>query len=135
MNIIVCVDKDNGMLFNGRRQSQDRVLREKIIEVCSGSRLWMNTYSSLQFLEDYDISVSENFLNEAAQGDFCFVEDAEIPSTDRIEKVVLFHWNRRYPADRYFTLNLRPNGFKRQKKEDFIGRSHPKITLEIYERV
>ena len=27
MNIIICLDDNNGMMFNKRRQSQDRILR------------------------------------------------------------------------------------------------------------
>ena len=36
MNIILCVDKNNGLLFFGKRLSLDRVLREKILEISSG---------------------------------------------------------------------------------------------------
>ena len=49
MNIIVCVDKNNGMSFCGKRQSQDRVLRERVLEMTNGSRLLMNSYSAKQF--------------------------------------------------------------------------------------
>lgn len=135
MNIIICLDKNNGMLFNGRRQSQDSVLREKIIELCADSKLWMNNYSCQQFSEKNNIFVSENFLNEAAQGDFCFIENVELPSPDSIEKIIVFNWNRHYPADQYFTLNLHQNGFKCEKKDEFVGSSHKKIKLEIYKRV
>ena len=30
MIIMVCVDDNNGMMFNKRRQSQDRVLRQRM---------------------------------------------------------------------------------------------------------
>ena len=36
-------------------------------------------------------------------------------------------------GDKYFDFDL--EGFKRIKKEDFVGNSHKKITLEIYRRV
>ena len=49
MILIVCVDNKNGMLFNRRRQSQDRMLRTRILEMTAQSRLWMNTYSAKQF--------------------------------------------------------------------------------------
>ena len=41
MKIIVCVDNQNGMMFNHRRQSQDRVLRKRILELTGGEKLWM----------------------------------------------------------------------------------------------
>ena len=33
----------------GKRQSQDRILREKVLELTSGGRLLMNSYSAKQF--------------------------------------------------------------------------------------
>ena len=135
MNIIVCVDKKNGMMFNGRRQSQDSVLRSKVMELCAGARLLMSEYSGLQFSEYSDIIITDDFLQQAGAGDYCFIEDDVLPPAEPIENVVMFHWNRDYPADQYFALDLKSNGFKREKKEDFIGSSHKKITVEIYKKV
>ena len=45
MILIVCVDDHNGMMFNHRRQSQDRILRADILELTGGKKLWMNAYS------------------------------------------------------------------------------------------
>ena len=42
MKVIVCVDKSNGMMFNNRRQSQDSVLREKVISLLDGKKLFLN---------------------------------------------------------------------------------------------
>ena len=39
MKIIVCVDNQNGMMFNHRRQSQDRVLRKRILELTGGKKV------------------------------------------------------------------------------------------------
>lgn len=33
MNVIVCVDDNNGMLFNKRRQSRDKAVIDKIINI------------------------------------------------------------------------------------------------------
>lgn len=41
MILIVCVDDHNGMMFNHRRQSQDRILRGDILELTEGKILWM----------------------------------------------------------------------------------------------
>ena len=38
MIIILCLDNNNGMMFNDRRQSQDRGLREYIAEMTQGGR-------------------------------------------------------------------------------------------------
>ena len=67
MIIIAVVDDDYGLLFNNRRVSKDRVLREKIKEITKGSKLFMNEYSYGQFSEDEfdNIIVDEDFLNKA----------------------------------------------------------------------
>ena len=47
-----------------------------------------------------------------------------------IEKVILYHWNRDYPADTYFDLDL--TDWKITRTEEFPGFSHDKITEEVY---
>ncbi len=133
MNVIVCLDKNNGMMFMGKRQSQDRVLREKILEITNGSRLLMNSYSAKQFENLENILVDEDFLINANQGDFCFVENKAV-STENVESFYVFNWNRKYPGDLFFDVDLKAEGFKKVKKEEFQGNSHDKITLEIYSR-
>ena len=39
MIIMVCVDDNNGMMFNKRRQSQDRVLRQRMLELAGEKKL------------------------------------------------------------------------------------------------
>ena len=133
MNVIVCIDKNGGMMFMGKRQSMDCVLREKILEITSGSRLLMNTYSAKQFESVDNIVVDEDFLSNESKGDFCFVEDKEI-TTENVESFYIFNWNRKYPGDLFFNVDLKAEGFKKIKKEEFQGNSHDKITLEIYSR-
>jgi hypothetical protein len=133
LNIIVCIDKNGGMAFMGKRQSQDRVLREKVLEIANGSRLLMNSYSAKQFENADGIIVDDDFLNNAGQGEFCFVEDKEI-TKENVESFYIFNWNRKYPGDLFFNVDLKAEGFKKIKKEEFQGNSHDKITLEIYSR-
>lgn len=133
MNIIVCIDKNNGMSFCGKRQSMDCVLQEKVLEIVGASRLLMSSYSARQFENTAGIVVDDDFLNNANQGDFCFVENNEI-SSENVEGFYVFNWNRKYPADLLFSVDLKAEGFKKIKKEEFKGNSHDKITLEIYSR-
>lgn len=133
MNVIVCVDKNNGMMFMGKRQSQDKVLRDKIFEMSNGAKLLMNAYSAKQFDNNEKIIVDEDFLNSAGQGDFCFVENKNI-ICENVESFYIFNWNRKYPGDLFFSVDLKAEGFKKIKKEEFQGNSHDKITLEIYSR-
>ena len=132
MKIILCVDDNNGMMFNNRRQSQDSVLRQKIAEICNGAPIYMNSYSAKQFQNECKIIVDDNFLSLAKSDDFCFVENSVI-SDDIINKLYLFKWNRKYPADFYFEINPKQIGLKLSLKDEFQGSSHEKITLEVYE--
>lgn len=137
MIIIACVDDSMGMMFNHRRQSQDRVLREHVMEVTKDSKLWMNHYSAKQFSENDapQINVDDNFMSEAGVGEYCFVEDCDVtPYLRWVEKVILYSWNRRYPADQTFSIDLGVGGWKLVHTEDFSGSSHEKITEEIYTR-
>ena len=49
MILIVCVDDNMGMAFNHRRQSQDRLLRRRLLERVGASKLWMSPYTARQF--------------------------------------------------------------------------------------
>ena len=55
MIVCVAVDDNLGMTFNKRRQSQDRVLRERLLELTQGRDLWMNSYSVQQFGSPYHV--------------------------------------------------------------------------------
>lgn len=136
MIVIVAVDDRNGMMFNRRRQSQDRVLREHILDMTVGKKLWMNHYTEKQFADSDNfaqINVSDDFLNEAAPGEYCFVENEPLSPYSRwIEQLVIFRWNRAYPGDFYFDLPL--DEWKLISTEEFPGPSHEKITKEVYER-
>ena len=51
MNIIVCLDDKNGMMFHQRRQSTDRELRKHVLRFVAEGQLWMSPYTSSQFSE------------------------------------------------------------------------------------
>lgn len=92
MILLACVDDDMGMLFNKRRQSQDKVLLNHILDITANGRLWMNHYSARQFESDSEpqINIDENFLSEAAPGEFCFSEDVDVgPYGQWVEKIIL----------------------------------------------
>lgn len=138
MILMVAVDDRGGMLFNKRRQSRDRALRERILAMTKDSRLWMNRYSYEQF-DGMDglghVHTDENFLRKAAPGEYCFAEDVSAaPYIDRIEKIICFQWNRRYPADAFLDIDLSPPDWKRTEEAAFPGFSHEKITMEAYDR-
>ncbi len=133
MHVIVCVDDRMGMLFNNRRQSRDSILNEYLLNKTNGNTLYMNSYSYKLF-KDFNasnIEVSEDFLNQANIGDYCFVEDKELSFyNDQIETLILCKWNRAYPGDFYLDLDL--NDWFKVQTTFINGSSHDNIEIEVY---
>ena len=129
MILIYCIDERNGLLFNNRRQSRDRVLIERIMNFANG-KMFINGFSKKLF-DGYDVTVSNDFLSLAKDGDYCFVEDADADII-KAEKVILYNWNRHYPSDKKFNFDLIKAGFTLVSTDEFTGSSHDKITEQIY---
>lgn len=132
MHLIVCLDERDGMLFNNRRQSRDRMLRQWLQALVGEGRLWMNGYSARQFEETAGITVDEDFLEKADGCAYCFVENADItPFAGRVSDITVYRWNTVYPADTRFPWALFPT---RQlvHSTEFAGSSHDVITEEVY---
>lgn len=135
MILTVCVDDRFGMLFNSRRQSRDSAVVEKILELAAGKILWMNSYSRDLFPKDAPIRVAEDFLTIAEGDDYCFAENCDIESLiNRAKKIILFRWNRSYPADLHFPKEILCHDWTVELALDFVGNSHDKITMEVYSR-
>jgi len=135
MTIVVCVDDRYGMLFNGRRQSQDSVLRSRLLERAEGRKLWMNSYSAKQFSQlPQNAMVHEDFLQMAGPGDICFAENVDVTDPLRqCDQLILYCWNRHYPADLFFAKELLEQWTLRSTW-DFAGSSHDTITENVYEK-
>lgn len=133
MKLIFCIDDKKGMMFFGKRQSQDSVLREWILNHTVGSKLWMSSYSAKQFKDLTGYIVDDGYITKAAVGDYCFIEDKGY-SLDNATEIILCHWNRKYQADKVFDIDLKAEGFKRTDSIDIKGSSHDKITIETYRK-
>ncbi|RHR06124.1 ribonuclease Z [Pseudoflavonifractor sp. AF19-9AC] len=133
----LCVDDRGGVSFNGRRQSQDRALRRKLMAQAGSRPVWMSAYSAGQFEPEYagQIRIAEDFLLRAGPGEFCFLElQSLLDCEDKLEQVILFRWNRLYPADTFLDLPLAQHGWHVTERQDFSGFSHDTITQEVYVR-
>ena len=125
MNIIVCLDDKNGMLFNKRRQSQDKILRLNIKQFIHNKNLFMNNYSYKLFkdIDTGNIKVSEDFLNLSNDG-FFLVEDKLLKLyEDKINILIIYKWNRIYPADLHFDINVNDDSWKLIDFEEFSENS------------
>ena len=120
------------MIFNQRRQSRDIELCRRVLSLTAG-KLYMNAYSAKIFPESDKIIVCEDFLEKAGENDFCFCECA-IETLENVTGIIIYRWNRLYPADKRFTFDLEALGYTKISSEEFIGSSHPVITEEIYRK-
>ncbi len=132
MKVICCVDSCGGMMFNKRRQSRDIAVISDIEKTLCGKPLYINAYSEKLFENSaIKLCVLENFLTDAENEDFCFVENVHLaPALDKINEITVYCWNRTYPAD--FKLDIDIEEFSKTEEYDLIGKSHEKITKRVY---
>lgn len=133
MKLIVCLDERKGMMFNNRRQSRDRVLIDDMIKMVGDDKLYIAPYSESLFEnKEIKLKVKKNPL-KAADENWCFIENLPVAEyKDEIETVVIYHWNRHYPGDFFFDLEL--DSYSLESSEELVGSSHEKITKEIWNK-
>ena len=134
MRLMVCLDNACGTSFFGRRQSMDSVLRQKAVALAGDGPLWMDGYSAGQFrdLEDR-IRLTDTPLEDVPLDSWFFLELADPePLLRDADMLAVFHWNRDYPADRWFPLEAVTVDASLCCREEFPGSSHECITLEVY---
>ena len=131
MHLIFCVDDRDGLSFCGRRLSRDSCVTEHILRLTQGHDLWLHPYSA-QLFSNASVRVDEDFQRKAGQGAYCFVEITPLLETyEDLESVILYRWNRAYPATCKFDRKiLAPMHLIH--REEFPGNSHETITMERY---
>lgn len=133
--LIACVDDKYGLLFNGRRVSKDETVIKKLLETIGDNKLWMSQYTSSLFQKEdcKSILIDDEFLTKASENDYCFIEGA-VPDEikNKVEKLILFKWNREYPSDTKLEMDL--SSYKIDQACEFEGKSHKKITMEVYSK-
>lgn len=130
MILIACIDENGGILWNHRRLCRDRLLTARILEKARGRTLWMRPYSAALFPEGTPIRLAASCA-EAPAGALYFLED-DCPkaAAKKLERLVLYRWNRRYPSDVRLTLPI--GSYTLLRREEFPGFSHPILTEEVY---
>ena len=134
MTVFVCIDDRGGMLFNKRRQSRDSKVIEDVARTVGEGLLYISDFSEVLFAEsDASVISVPDPLDSAGDGSFVFVENLHLGEyVDKIDRLIIYKWNRKYPCD--FELDLTPTeaGFKKKSTREFKGTSHDKITREDY---
>ena len=128
MHLIVCVDDRFGLSFGGRRLSRDCEVITHMLHMTKGGKLWVHPYSADLFPVDAVLAEAD-YLEKADMDDYCFLEKGEIPQN--LQSVILYHWNRTYPATEHFPKEILQT-MNRVSQEEIPGYSHEKITVERY---
>lgn len=134
MKFIICLDDQNGMMFNKRRQSQDRKVKEDILHL--SLPIVMNTYS-FKLFEDMDTKaiIVQDELPILKEDCYQFIEDQDIKQyVDRITEIIIYYWNRKYPSDLKCTLDFTDKCWQVVSETEFQGNSHDCITKMVYVR-
>ena len=137
MKIIVCLDDYGGMLFNFRRQSRDRVLIDDVMSSLGDKKIYILEFSESLFsvYEGRYVVVEDFSTLEKLDDCVCFVENVSVAQMlSKISTVTVYHWNRVYPRDFVFDINLEKEGFSLMSSYEFEGYSHENIKKEVYER-
>ena len=130
MKVIVCIDEQNGMLFNGRRVSSDKAVVDKIYQIAKGHPIFIDIFS-VDLIKH--ALLKKNFIEYLKEDDFCFIENIKLSDhKDKIDTVYVFKWNRSYPSDVKLDLDL--STYHLSHSEDFAGNSHDNITLEVWKK-
>ena len=103
-------------MFNHRRVSQDAVVTDRILKLAAEHGPLNITPYTLRLLPQED-TVGEL-------------------RPDAADRLILFRWNRAYPADTLFDQDTFFSGgnWELVSQEEFPGKSHEKITMEVYNR-
>ena len=134
MVLAICIDDDNGLMFNNRRVSSDKAVIEDLVRLGDPQIITISTCSAMLFRDYQDrVEVKEDVF-ESASG-FCFAEDGDFLSVlESVKKLIVYKWNRRYPSDRKFPLDAYRSRMTLESTKDIEGHSHPCITREVYIR-
>lgn len=129
MKVIVCVENNYGISLFGKRLSFDRIVFEKIKKITKHSKLYSKKESN-RILCEHDVSheIIDDFNNVSLE-DFIFLEFESLPM-DKIEEIYIFHWNRKYPSNLKFNVDL--TNYNLIEREEFKGYSHELVRMEKY---
>ena len=119
-----------------KRQSRDIEVTNSVINLSKNGKLFINPYSKKLFEEAgfIDFIIQDDSSLDFPDNSYFFNETAAPSVFEKAaDEIILFRWNRAYPGDIHFDINLN-SGWKLISSKEFAGKSHEKITMEVYKR-
>ena len=132
--LIIALEEKGGYLFNGRRLSSDKNLITDILNDFPDKKIFMDEKSIPLFEGKYN-SVLDFADRKNPNTDFVYFAEFDLPESiiNTVDTIVIYKWNRRYPADKFFDKKILSD-FNLISTYDFPGNSHEKLTNFIYKR-
>ena len=132
MTLVFCTDDNSGVAFNDRRQSRDSKLIDDLYQTFES--VLIGEYSAPLFA-GRPATLCADPVAQARERDAVFLEKTDTAALlDKADELVIYKWNRRYPADLYFTGDPAACGFSLSEESDFVGSSHEQITRQVWRR-
>lgn len=129
MTLILTVENSLGLSFNNRRLSKDEEIIKNISKLCQNNKLYLDEYSKKLF-KYKNVKIVKLYNTNFQKDDYVFCE-REIPKNlSSPKKLILYKFNRDYPFDNAIDIDM--TNFQLIDTFDFKGKSHEKITREIY---
>ena len=131
MKLIFTMDNNNAVRFCGKRQSKDRAVADKILDLTNGN-LYVEPSTAGFFLHTKSVATFHvvDSIKDVPDDAYFFVEHPLLPSElFAAEEIHVFRWNRQYPSTKADRINI--PGLP-HVTEEFPGYSHKKITWEVY---
>lgn len=133
MIICFCVSKNHGLMFNNRRVSSDINIIDDIIKMAQNEekQVFMNLKSQKLFENYPGVHCSTDYISSAKEADGIIFAEEDIMNdiSGNVEKVIIYNFNRNYPAD--VTLDISAFNSPVEMVE-FVGNSHELITKYVY---
>ncbi|MSS19275.1 hypothetical protein [Pseudoramibacter porci] len=140
MILVMFLDPKNGMAFNHRRQTRDSAVIDRLRQLFPGKCFWgtLKTEALFDGQEGVTFRADTDFLKKAGKGEIAVAEfassEALLDVDASIERLIIYRWDKVYPADLICTYPLAPKGWNLTAQQVFAGTSHDTITEEVYTR-
>lgn len=130
MTLTLCLDDRGGLLFNGRRLSRDAVLLADMAAGLEG-QLYIDSFSEKLIAA---AAIPYVIAGEELPPDAHFFLENRNPEEllPLANKLVIYRWNRHYPSDVRWEGHPGDFGFTLSETSEFPGKSHERITKEVY---
>lgn len=125
--LIIAIENNRGISFNGRRCSCDSAVGAKIKSIANGKSVFIQE-------KDSDWKSMWNYIMDNSNQPEIFFANIYSPSCmiDAFDTVYIYEWSRDYPSTEKF--DLLPSDFSCENGYEFDGTSHKGIVEKKFIR-